>query len=135
MTILSPSIPFLFMGEEFDEPAPFHYFIDHIDPALVESVRAGRLREFTRFHWQVQPPDPKAVDTFNQCRLNHALKTAGRHAVLWRFYHELLRLRRELPAIRQPLRNHGRVVVLEEQSTIIATREYDASTICVCAFW
>ena len=32
--ILSPFLPLLFMGEEYGEVAPFHYFISHSDPAV-----------------------------------------------------------------------------------------------------
>ncbi len=47
--LLSPYVPLLFMGEEYDEPAPFHYFVDHGDPALIASRARGRKREFARF--------------------------------------------------------------------------------------
>ncbi len=43
-TILSPTIPLLFMGEEYDEPAPFYYFTSHIDPQLAAAVRGSRAR-------------------------------------------------------------------------------------------
>ncbi|PYV01833.1 MAG: malto-oligosyltrehalose trehalohydrolase, partial [Acidobacteria bacterium] len=51
-TILSPFIPLLFMGEEYGETAPFQYFVDHSDPALIELVREGRRKDFARFDWQ-----------------------------------------------------------------------------------
>ncbi|HWC88448.1 MAG TPA: malto-oligosyltrehalose trehalohydrolase, partial [Pirellulales bacterium] len=96
--LLSPYQPLLFMGEEYGEPAPFHYFVSHLDPGLIERVRAGRRREFAAFHWQKEPADPQADSTFAASRLNHDLARSGWHAVLWNFYRELLRLRRELPA-------------------------------------
>ena len=34
--LLSPNIPLLFMGDEYGEAAPFLYFVDHGDPALVD---------------------------------------------------------------------------------------------------
>ncbi len=39
--ILSPYPPMLFMGEEYGEPAPCHYFVSHDDPQLVQRVREG----------------------------------------------------------------------------------------------
>jgi maltooligosyltrehalose trehalohydrolase len=46
VVLLSPFIPLIFMGEEYGEKAPFHYFVSHGDPSLIESVRKGRSEEF-----------------------------------------------------------------------------------------
>jgi maltooligosyltrehalose trehalohydrolase len=97
--LLSPFIPLLFMGEEYGETAPFQYFISHLDPQLVEAVRRGRREEFAAFDWQGEPPDPQDVATFRRCQLDHRLRHQGHHRVLLEFYRELLRLRKELPAL------------------------------------
>lgn len=47
--LLWPSIPLLFMGEEYGETAPFHYFISHSDPALIQAVRNGRRSGLAAF--------------------------------------------------------------------------------------
>src|SRR5207249_9699778 len=47
--LLAPYVPLLFMGEEYGELAPFHYFVSHTDPELVEKVRRGRREEFAAF--------------------------------------------------------------------------------------
>jgi maltooligosyltrehalose trehalohydrolase len=52
LVLLSPHIPLLFMGEEYNETAPFLYFVSHGDPALIEAVRRGRREEFARFTWE-----------------------------------------------------------------------------------
>jgi len=130
--ILGPAIPFLFMGEEYDELAPFNYFTSHLDRALGEAVRRGRIREFARFQWQVEPADPQRVKTFNASRLCHALADEGRHALLREYYRELLRLRREFPAVRQPDRQQSETICLEEQQVLISRRHRDGQTICVC---
>ncbi len=96
--ILSPFIPLLFMGEEYGETAPFHYFISHLDPALVEAVRRGRREEFAAFAWQAESPDPQSEETFRHAKLDHDLKEQGNHPVLWEFYRELLRVRRQVRA-------------------------------------
>ncbi|MGB3297433.1 MAG: malto-oligosyltrehalose trehalohydrolase [Phormidesmis sp.] len=70
MTLLSPYIPLLFMGEEYGENAPFLYFVDHGDPDLIESVRAGRKEEFRAFHSEGAPPDPASLETFKASTLN-----------------------------------------------------------------
>jgi maltooligosyltrehalose trehalohydrolase len=97
--LLSPFVPLLFMGEEYGEAAPFQYFVSHSDPALIEAVRKGRREEFAAFAWQGEPPDPQDEATFRACKLNHDLRREGRNRTLWEFYRELLRLRRELPAL------------------------------------
>ena len=56
--LLAPNIPLLFMGEEYGETAPFQYFTDHGDPALVEAVRKGRRAEFASFAWEGEVARP-----------------------------------------------------------------------------
>ncbi len=46
MTLLSPSVPMLFMGEEYGETAPFEYFVDYENEALMNSIFQGRKHEF-----------------------------------------------------------------------------------------
>ncbi len=113
--LLSPFIPMLFMGEEYGETAPFLYFVSGLDAAQLEGVRSGRQREFEAFQVEgeapdlrvpdsqvpdFQAPDPQSIETFERSKLNWSLKNAGRHQQLWRFYQQLLRLRREDPALR-----------------------------------
>jgi maltooligosyltrehalose trehalohydrolase len=131
-TILSPSIPFLFMGEEYDEPAGFHYFISHIDPALAASVCEGRAREFAAFHWPSAPSDPQSPETFQRSRLTRFAAHHGHHGVLWSFYQELLRLRKQLPAIREPSRAQATINVAEDQKIIVATRQAEGRQVCTC---
>ena len=95
-SLLAPALPLLWMGEEYDETAPFPYFVSHTDPELVEAVRAGRRREFEAFAWAGEPPDPQDEATFRAGRLDHSLRERGRHAQLYALYCELLALRRDL---------------------------------------
>jgi len=97
--ILSPFIPLLFMGEEYGEESPFFYFVSHSDPDLVRAVREGRKREFQAFSWQGEPPDPQAPETFTRCVLRWEKRLEGKHKVLLDFYHTLIRLRKETPAL------------------------------------
>lgn len=97
--LLSPYLPMLFMGEEYGEPRPFLYFISHGDPALIEGVREGRKQEFAAFHAEGEAPDPQSEVTFEDSKLQWDLGKTGRHGQLRAFYRELLRLRRELPAL------------------------------------
>ncbi len=97
--LLSPFIPLLFMGEEYGETAPFLYFTSHSEPELVAAVRRGRREEFAAFHWPGEPPDPQDEATFLASKLNWRLRAGGQHRVLMEFYRELIRLRREIPAL------------------------------------
>ncbi len=99
--LLSPYLPMLFMGEEYGEPRPFLYFISHSDPALIEGVREGRKKEFAAFHAKGEAPDPQSEATFQGSKLQWELGKTGRNGQLRAFYRELLRLRRELPALAQ----------------------------------
>jgi len=93
ITLLSPFIPLVFMGEEYGEPAPFQYFTSHGDPALAEAVRRGRRQEFASFAWQDSVPDPQDEKTFHRSRLNHSLKSKDPGRTLFRFYQQLIRMR------------------------------------------
>ena len=100
LVLLSPYIPLLFMGEEYGETAPFLYFIDHGDPALIEAVREGRKREFEASARLEEQIDPQAEETFLalQARLVEARNGPG--AQLLSLYRDLLALRREEPALK-----------------------------------
>jgi maltooligosyltrehalose trehalohydrolase len=95
ITLLSPFVPMLFMGEEYGETAPFQYFTSHGDPVLVEAVRRGRREEFAAFGWEGRVPDPQDEQTFSRSRLNHSLKEKPHHGTLLRFYQRLIQIREE----------------------------------------
>jgi maltooligosyltrehalose trehalohydrolase len=127
ITLLSPFVPMLFMGEEYGETSPFQYFTSHGDPALVEAVRRGRQEEFSAFGWKQNVPDPQDERTFACSRLNHSLKTHEPHSTLLRFYQRLIRIRNErelwTPAARK-VRELGETALLllrETASLRIAT--------------
>jgi maltooligosyltrehalose trehalohydrolase len=93
VTILSPAIPLLFMGEEYGETAPFQYFVNHTDPDLIEAVRRGRAQEFAAFRWMGDPPDPQAEETFQRSKLDFRLCLEGDNKILLEFYRALLKVR------------------------------------------
>jgi maltooligosyltrehalose trehalohydrolase len=95
VTLLSPFVPLLFMGEEYVERAPFQYFTGHLDPALAEAVRRGRQEEFAAFGWKGRIPDPQDESTFRRSQLRHDLKSQEPHSTLLQFYRRLIRFRRE----------------------------------------
>ena len=96
VTLLSPFLPLLFMGEEYGEPAPFQYFTSHGDHDLVEAVRRGRREEFAAFGWHDAVPDPQDEQTYQRSHLDSSLKQQEPHKTLYRFYQQLIRLRKDL---------------------------------------
>ena len=122
VVLLSPFIPLLFMGEEYGETAPFCYFVSHSDPDLVEAVRRGRREEFAVFRWQGEPPDPQDEATFLRCKLDPGLRSQGHHEVLYNFYRELIRLRRESPPLKVLDKGRLEVTGLEEKKVLLWRR-------------
>jgi len=97
VTLLSPFVPLLFMGEEYGEKRPFQYFTSHGDPGLIEAVRRGRRQEFAHFDWREEEiPDPQAESTFAASTLDDSAKDREPHHTLRRFYKSLLALRKRL---------------------------------------
>jgi maltooligosyltrehalose trehalohydrolase len=119
LTCLSAFVPLLFMGQEYGDPAPFQYFIDHGDAQLVEAVRRGRREEFASFHLNGEAPDPAAIETFESCVLDSELRQGGRHAVLNRFYQRLLELRKSLAPSSpdEPIALEGRRALLVRRNS------------------
>jgi malto-oligosyltrehalose trehalohydrolase len=65
ITLLSPAIPMLFMGEEWGSNSPFPFFCDFTGE-LAEAVRRGRRREFADAYAKHgdEIPDPLSESTF-----------------------------------------------------------------------
>ncbi|MGA7188858.1 MAG: malto-oligosyltrehalose trehalohydrolase [Candidatus Acidiferrales bacterium] len=129
VVLLAPYIPLIFMGEEYGETAPFLYFVSHGDAALVDAVRKGRAEEFARFGWGAEIPDPQSEETFGRSKLNWELRKEGHHRVLWNFYRELLRLRREIPALARLDKKGAEVVAYPSEKTLFLRRRHGADQI------
>lgn len=94
--LLSSGIPLLFMGEEYGETAPFLYFVNHSDKALIDAVRSGRAEEFSSFDWKGNIPDPQSEETFMRSKVNRQARFAEPHSSLYDFYRHLTGLRHSL---------------------------------------
>lgn len=93
--LTSPFTPMLFMGEEFAEDQPFQYFVSHGDPDLVKAVQEGRKREFEYFmDVESEFPDPQSQKTFNNSKLNWNFQDDPQKKVIFNYYRELIRLRK-----------------------------------------
>ena len=92
--LLSPFTPMLFQGEEHGEAAPFLFFADHIDEAIVIATREGRRREFAAFAEFAgeEVPDPQDPATFERSKLTRTGEPEG----LRDLYARLLEARRAI---------------------------------------
>ncbi len=93
VTLLSPFVPLLFMGEEYGDTSPFLYFTSHGDKDLIEAVRRGRREEFAGFGWKQETPDPQDPATFEASSLKRGLQEQEPHRTLRTFYKKLIQLR------------------------------------------
>lgn len=118
--ILSRFLPMLFMGEEYGEKNPFLYFTSHSDEDLIEAVRKGRREEFASFAWAGEAPDPHAEETFMKSKLSFG--KAGEQNVLWRYYRELIRLRKH-PALVSLAREDISVQQFTSQRVLVVHRK------------
>jgi maltooligosyltrehalose trehalohydrolase len=133
--ILGPCTPMLFMGEEYDDPAPFHYFTSHLDTNLGKAVLAGRLREFAAYRWQRAPLDPQAEETFASSRLTRSLPSGeNHHAILRSFYKALLRLRRHMPAVRTAFSTDDQLRILPDDLIVVSKQATQQQVILLFHF-
>jgi maltooligosyltrehalose trehalohydrolase len=105
MTLLGPSTPMLFQGEEFAASTPFLFFADH-HPELRKLVRKGRgefLRQFRSIacdECQSLLVDPGDEQVFLRCKLD--FQERERNAPIYKLHHDLLQLRRQDQTISDP---------------------------------
>jgi len=101
LLLLSPEIPLLFMGQEWDAPEPFLFFTDHHEE-LGRLVTEGRRKEFEHFSAfsdearRDRIPDPQAKETFLRSKLDWNKRESPDAAACLRWYKKLLRIRRLL---------------------------------------
>ncbi len=100
--LLAPSIPLLFMGEEWGASTPFPFFCDFSGP-LREAVTNGRRAEFKRFRQfarassRARIPDPCEPATFAAAKLDWSERARSPHAQWLALHQTLLAIRhREL---------------------------------------
>ncbi len=122
LLLTAPYVPLLFMGQEVGDRTPFQYFTSHHAPDLVEAVRRGRIAEFASFGWRPEEiPDPQDPATFERSRVSASAED-GEGRALFELHRELLRLRREHPALRRLDRDRVEVLCLEADDVLILHR-------------
>ncbi len=88
----SPFVPMLFMGEEYGETAPFLFFVDFSDPALIAGVRRGRQAEFGQEG--VEFDDPQQRATFEKSKLQWQRLDSTDGRAINAYYRQLIALKR-----------------------------------------
>lgn len=89
--LLYPSVPMIFMGEEFAVDVPFTFFADFEDQRLRDAVDKGRAKEYPQHVWDgaLLPSDP---DAFQKTKL---LDGPCRDSEMLQWYRDLIALRRQ----------------------------------------
>jgi len=96
--LLAPSLPLLFMGQEWAAPEPFLFFSD-LGPDFGPRVSDGRRLEFARFpafaslDARVRIPDPQAPESYRRSALDWSRADVAVHQEWAAFHRSLLRLR------------------------------------------
>jgi maltooligosyltrehalose trehalohydrolase len=128
--LLSAFTPMLFMGEEYGEPAPFPFFVDHGDPELLEATRKGRIEEF-RHEWTEAVADPGDVETFRSAVIDPSQANAEPHRTILAAYTELIALRRRHPVLRG---DAEQTVTVSGETIVVERRRGSARSVLVLGF-
>lgn len=122
VVMTAPFLPMVFMGEEWAASSPWLYFADFQDEELRKAVREGRKKDFQAFGWAEDVPAPEDPKTFEASILKWGELQEPKHAEMYRWYRDLIHLRRRMLALN--LGDFGRMVVHcnEEQRWIYTDR-------------
>jgi len=134
LSLLSPYVPMLFMGEEYGEEAPFFFFTSHSDPGLVQSVREGRKKEFAAFGSDTEFRDPQDERTFTDSRLNWETRSKEKHARILAWHKALLRLRKTHAVLHDFSKNDLQAYVISEAGIALHRRLADGDQELLCLF-
>jgi maltooligosyltrehalose trehalohydrolase len=132
MVLLSPYVPLLFMGEEYAEAAPFHFFVDHSREDLIRAARKGRKQTMDHLGWTGIPPDPASPETFDASVPAWDSRTQGKHRVMRKFYRALLHLRRTKQALAR-LNRKSLEATGSEQDRTLTFHRWDGANHVICA--
>lgn len=119
MTLLSPFVPLLFMGEEYGEKAPFLFFTSHGDPKLIEKVRKGRKNACINYKKGDKVPDPQAEDSFLRSKISLHKGFDAQQKTLFAFYKKLIGLRKTHPVLQVMDRNNATAKVMGERVLLV----------------
>jgi maltooligosyltrehalose trehalohydrolase len=136
LLLTEPYTPMLFMGQEWAASSPFLYFTDHHDE-LGKGVTEGRRKEFAEFSEFQDPvkrariPDPQALVTFTNSKLDWTEPQRQPHLETLRLYRDFLRLRKANLTDRR--RGHWRVEQVSPWAIAIRYRRQKEGDVLVVA--
>jgi maltooligosyltrehalose trehalohydrolase len=132
LTLLSPYVPLLYMGEEFACKNPFLYFIDHSDKKLIEAVRNGRREEFSHFKWDAEPPDPYSIETFKKSMINideHLNEKEQKN--MFYFYQALINIRKNITPLKIFDKDSLKTICYEASNILFLERANSNKTVYI----
>lgn len=116
--LLAPTVPMLFMGEEWAASTPFPFFSDH-DAELGPLVTKGRTEEFSRMGWTDPVPDPQARSSFESAFLDWGERDRAANSRVWDFYRACIALRQSEPGLQRPSFDSVAVDVLSPNAVLM----------------
>jgi maltooligosyltrehalose trehalohydrolase len=132
VVLLSPFVPMLFQGEEFEASAPFQYFTDFHDAELANAVTEGRKGEHALpgVRWE-DIPEPQDPATMQKSKLPWQELEQPEHAAMLDWYKRLITLRSERLELRDGNLRHIEVRYDEDAKWLWMQR---GATLLVCNF-
>jgi maltooligosyltrehalose trehalohydrolase len=133
LVLLAPYVPLRFMGEEYGETSPFHFFTSFGEGELAEAIRRGRAGEIGTAGRSV--PDPEDEATFVASRLVRSRRLEPDGVALRAFQRRLLELRRAEPALSSLRPSDVRTEVNEDLGVLAFVRPAatsDGTDVLVC---
>jgi maltooligosyltrehalose trehalohydrolase len=134
LTLLSPYVPMIFMGEEYGEEAPFFFFTSHSELALIEAVREGRKKEFASFGGDTEPRDSQEESTFIDSMLNWELRSKDKHAHVLAWHKALLALRKDHAALQNFSKSSIQASVQNQDAIVLHRQTDDGMQHLLCIF-
>jgi 1,4-alpha-glucan branching enzyme len=138
--LVAPSIPLLFMGEEFGATTPFLFFCN-FEKDLAEAVSAGRRNEFARFlrfndsESREGIPDPNAESTFERSKLDWEAQAQPDRQAWLSLHRDLMDIRRKYiwPRPLRDCKTRAEYEMLKENGLHVQWRFSDGSQLTLLA--
>jgi maltooligosyltrehalose trehalohydrolase len=134
LTLCSPFLPLLFMGEEYGETAPFFYFTSFEDHGLANAVSEGRKRELGSHYSESDFADPQALTTFERCKLDWSKTAASPYAEMLRLYRDLISLRKHRTSLGNCRKDLTEIWLNEQAKTFVMKRTDQAGSSALLIF-
>jgi malto-oligosyltrehalose trehalohydrolase len=135
--LLSPQIPMIFMGEEWNARQAFPFFSD-VGEHLAEAIRESRIAELNSIpHTEDagMPPDPMSEETFNAAKLAWEDQEKPGCSAMLSLFRDLLRIRHQeiVPRLAGLGGNSGRYKLLGDKVVQVTWTLGDSSELSLTA--